>query len=228
MKSRSYNSFGRKRGLIAREVKWVIFGLIFLAIAAAAQTPAASFNSEWEGLTDGQIRRLNAGEIVILDKDQSTGKEAQRFIQAAIIFDQPVDTVWKLFRQTERQAQYLPHLYKAVKVEDQGISDKVDFLLKFSLIKIDYRVQHNFDPANYYFYWSLDPGHKNDLKRLEGYWKLFKIDDSRTLARYGTIVNTSGLIPKSIQEYLTRKDLPQSLEAVKKYINSSGEYKKPG
>jgi len=214
--------------LIPRETKGVVSGFILLAVIAGAQTPAASFKTAWEGLTPGQISRIKAGQIVILGKDQSKGKEAQRFIQAAMIFDQPVDTVWKLFRQTDRQAQYLPRLDKAVTVEDQGSWNKVDFLVKFALIKIDYRVQHNFEPDHYYFYWSLDPGYKNDLKHLEGYWKLFRVDENHTAARYGTIVNTSNLIPKSIQGYLTRKDLPASLEAVKKYINSNGEYKKPG
>jgi hypothetical protein len=66
------------------------------------------------------------------------------------------------------------------------------------------------------------------LKHLEGYWRLYKIDDNHTLARYGTIVSFSELIPKSIMETLTRQNLPTSLNAVKKYVDSGGTYAKPG
>lgn len=190
--------------------------------------PTVNFANGWEGLTPDQARDLKAGKIVILDRDQSQGTDWQRFIQAAVIFEQPIDVVWGLFRQTARQEQYLAKLNKCVTVEDKGTYDKVDFFVKFSFISINYRVQHDFDPQNYYFYWSLDPGYKNKLKHLEGYWKLFKLDEQHTLARYGTIVNTSDLVPKSIQEVLTRQDLPQSLESVKKFIDSNGKYAKPG
>jgi len=208
--------------------KMLVAAVLALAFASSAEVPTVSFENGWDGLTANQVRELKAGKIVILDKDQSQGTDWQRFIQAAIIFDQPVDVAWGLFRQTDRQEQYLSRLYKCVTVEDKGTYNKVDFFVKVSFINIDYRVQHNFEPENFYFYWTLDPGYKNKLKHLEGYWKLFKIDDTHTLARYGTIVNTSDLIPKSIQEALTRQDLPQSLDAVKKYIDSNGVYAKPG
>jgi len=211
-----------------RRLLWLIPVCILLAIGLMGAELTVNFKDGWDGLSPDQIKRLKDGQVVILDKDQSQGVELQRFIQAAMIFNQPIDTAWALFRQTERQEQYLPRLYKVTVVEEHPTWNKNDFFVKFSFINIIYRVQHNFQPEKYYFYWTLDPGYKNDLKHLEGYWKLYKLDDKHTLARYGTIVNTSDLIPKSIQEYLTKQDLPESMNAVKKYIDSNGAFAKPG
>jgi len=211
-----------------RKVFWLFPIFIFIATSLRAAVPTVSFKDAYDGLTKDQISRLKAGEVVILDKDQSQGVETEHFIQAALYFSLPVDEVYKLLSNTLAQEKYLGKLYKVTSVEDHGSWNKEDFTAKISFITINYRVQHNFQPDKYYFYWALDPTYKNQLKHLEGYWKLYKIDEKHTVARYGTIVNTSDLIPKSIQEYLTTKDLPDSLGGVKKYIDSDGAWAKPG
>lgn len=211
--------YWRKRGLL-------LFVLL-LAGKLWGEPPSADNSEAWKGLTKEQIQKIKSGEIVILDKDQSRGEEAKRFIQSAMIFNQPIDKVWALFRQTQNQERYLPRLYESSLVEDHSNWNLNDFFVKFAFVNIRYRVRHNFEPENYYFYWALDPSYKNDLKHLEGYWRLYKLDENHTLARYGTIVIISELIPKSLMEEMTRKDLPESLQAVKKYIDSGGSYTKP-
>lgn len=210
---------------------WIGGGLLIFwlcGVMSIAGVPSANSPEAWKGLTPDQIRRVKSGEVVILDKDQSSGEEAKRFIQSAIIFNQPIDVVWKIFRHTEKQEQYLPRLVSSPLVEDHERWNLNDFFVKFAFVNIKYRVRHNFEPENYYFYWALDPSYKNDLKHLEGYWRLYKVDENHTLARYGTMVIISELIPKSIMEEMTRRDLPESMEAVKKYIDSGGTYTKPG
>jgi len=208
---------------------WGIIPLICLFLGSSlAGVPTAESPEAWKGLSPEQIKKIKAGEIIILDKDQSSGDEAKRFIQAAMIFNQPIEAAWNLFIQTEKQEQYLPRLYDSPLVERYATWDKVDFYVKFAFIDIKYRVKHNYDNEQFYFYWALDPSYKNDLNHLEGYWRLYKVDDTHTLARYGTIVMLSELIPKSIMEEMTRRDLPESMQAVKKYIDSGGSYAKPG
>lgn len=206
----------------------LILIILFAAKLVESDVPLASSPEAWKGLTAEQIQRIKSGEIVILDKDQSQGEDAKRFIQAAMVFNQPIEVAWNLFRHTEHQEQYLPRLISSPLVEDHQSWNLNDFFVKFAFVDIRYRVRHNFEPDKYYFYWALDPNYKNDLKHLEGYWRLYKIDDSHTLARYGTIVIISELIPKSLMEQMTRSDLPESMQAVKKYIDSNGAYTKPG
>jgi len=201
--------------------------VLLITIPALARVPTIDDPEAFQGLSPEQIQAVKAGEVVILHKDQDSKGDTQRFIQSAILFNQPIDVVWQLLHQTEKQDEYLPRLYKCELVERQANWDKIDFFIKVLFVNIDYRVKHNFDDENYYMFWALDPDYPNDLKHLEGYYRLYKVDENHTLARYGTIFVLSGLIPKSIQEILTRQDLPVSLDAVKKRIDSNGAYTKP-
>jgi len=66
------------------------------------------------------------------------------------------------------------------------------------------------------------------MKRVDGYWRLYKIDDQHTLARYGTNVEVSSLIPNFVMEKLTKSNLPANMDACFKYFNSGGTWTKPG
>jgi len=199
----------------------VILALTFLgAIPPTADSPEA-----WKGLTAEQIKKVKQGEIVILTK-QGSGEE-ERFIKAAMIINQPIDVVWNLLCQTWRQEEYLPGLISSPLIEKHKDWNIVEFNVKVLFIKINYRVKHYIDSEHYYLHWNLDPSYHNDLKHLEGYYWLYKIDDKHTLIRYGTVVVVSELIPRSIQDALTKRDLPKNLQAVKKWLDSAGTYKKP-
>ncbi len=199
-----------------------------LAGVGQTQVPVADNPEAWKGLTQDQVKKVKAGEIVILDKNLSSSDEAKRFIQTAMIFNQPIDAVWTLLSQTEKQEQYLRSLFDSPIIETHPTWNLSDFYVKVAFIDLKYRVRHDFESEKYYFHWNLDPSHENDLKHLEGYWRFYKIDQSHTLARYGTIVVVSELIPKSIMEEMTRRDLPESMQSVKKYVESGGTYAKPG
>ena len=76
--------------------------------------------------------------------------------------------------------------------------------------------------------WTLAPGYKNDMKRLEGFWQYYYVDDQHTLARYGTLTETGFGVPVKVQEFLARRDIPESLGRVKKWVDSGGTFRKPG
>jgi hypothetical protein len=206
----------------------LLLGVFVLARSGPAAVPSADNPEAWQGLTAEQVRKVKAGEIVIMGANTPQGDETKRFIQAAMILNQPIDTAWALFRQTEKQEQYLSELIKCTRAEDHGNWDKMDFFVKILFVTIKYRDIHHYEPQNYYFYWALDPDFKNDLKQQEGFWRLYKLDAKRTLGRYGTIVQVSDLIPKSVMEVMTKQMLPKDMGAVKKYIDSGGTWAKPG
>lgn len=197
-----------------------------LALFLISAVPTVDDPEAWKGLTPEQIKKVKAGEIVILDEDTSGGEDQKRFIRAAMIFDQPIDKAYALFRATENQHRYLPDLdsCKLVKRDDKG--DRVDFHVKL-IFDIDYRIHHHYDDANFHYWWHLDPEYDNDMKQVDGFWKLYKIDDKRTLGRYGTRVQVSSIIPQFIMTRLTKSNLPVAMEACYKYIQSGGTYTKP-
>lgn len=198
-----------------------------LCFSAFAGVPTADDDDAWEGLTPEQIKKVKAGEIVLVDQDNSEGDDQKRFIQAAMIFDQPIDDAWALFKKTELQHRYLPDLDSCELVSRDEDGDLVDFHVKL-VLDIDYRIKHEYDDDDYQLSWGLDPDYDNDMKRVDGYWHLYKVDDKRTLARYGTRVEVTSLIPDFVMVKLTEKNLPLNMDAAYKYIQSGGKYTKPG
>ena len=91
-----------------KAVKKIGLFLMIWLLAGVGQTqvPVADNPEAWKGLTQDQVKKVKAGEIVILDKNLSSSDEAKRFIQTAMIFNQPIDAVWTLLSQTEKQEQY--------------------------------------------------------------------------------------------------------------------------
>ena len=206
----------------------VMGSLVAIAVSLVAAAPTANDPQAWKGLTPDQVKKVKAGQIVILDQDTSQGDQQKRFIQAAVIFSQPVDVVYKLFRQTETQARYLPDLESCKLISRNAKGDIVEFHVKILMMDIVYRIHHVYDDANCYLSWGLDPSFDNDIKQGDGYWRLFKYDDKHTLARYGTNVQVSSYIPAAVMDRLTKGNLPENLQAVKTYIDSGGTYRKPG
>ncbi|MGB9736613.1 MAG: hypothetical protein ACP5JP_04330 [bacterium] len=179
-----------------------------------------------EGLSITDIANLEAGKIVVLKQDSGEGKNKQSLIKASLVFNQPIDRVWDLLKQTDRQKEYLPHLKDAQIIEANSKGNITQFMLKIMFFNIRYRVDHKFENSKFRLTWHLDPDYKNDLKELYGYYQLYKIDDTHTLARYGSKVDIGLLVPTFIEDSLTRKDLPTALGNVKKWIDSDGKFRK--
>ncbi len=205
----------------------MLAALALLPLHPARAVKTADDPEAWKGLTADQIARVKQGEVVLLDKDTSESGKQKRMIEAAMIFDQPIEVAWKLFRETEAQDRYLPDLESCTLVSRNSKGDQVDFHVKL-VFNINYRIHHVYDDQDCYLHWGLDPGYDNDMKRVDGFWRLYKIDDTHTLARYGTWVEVSSFIPDFIMERLTKSNLPVNMQAVYKYIESGGTYRKPG
>jgi hypothetical protein len=176
-------------------------------------------------LSPEEMARLKKGEIVILKEMASEGDDKTAYIRALLVLNKPIEKIWSLITKTERQVEYLSNIDEVTLVSRDGTGDIVEFHLSFGFIKVVYRVIHRYGD-NYYLYWSLDPNFKNDLKELKGFWQYFKLDDNTTLARYGTRVKASSLIPKFVEEYMTKRDLPKALDDVKRWLDTDGAFNK--
>ena len=210
----------------------VFLMVLFLAPGRAAGDERVKLSSPplppkaLEGLSVTDIARLEEGKIVVLKQDSGEGKNKKSLILASLLFNQPINKVWEMLKQTDRQKEYLPHLRVAKIIQGDNNGNITEFMLKIMFFNIRYRVDHSFDNADYKLSWHLDPNYKNDLKELYGYYRLYKVDDTHTLARYGSRVDIGLLVPGFIEDALTRKDLPTALGNVKKWIDSGGTFRK--
>lgn len=62
--------------------------------------------------------------------------------------------------------------------------------------------------------------------RYGGFYNVYSIDENTSLLEFGMLLETSALVPKFVQDYLTKQDLPEALAAVKKYMDSGGTWAK--
>jgi hypothetical protein len=177
------------------------------------------------GLTLKQREKLARGEIIRTESTVTT-PEGKTLIEAALVFNQPPEEVWRLLSKTEDQVKYLDEV-KSVSVVCQDLTgDTLELTIKVLVKTIVYRQVHRFDEKNLFFEWSLDPDFRCDLKELQGFWKFYPFGSGSTLARYGSRVSFRFLIPRFIQTALIKNNLPRALRSVRKYVNSGGTWEK--
>jgi len=167
------------------------------------------------------VRRLRSENLALLPgvRDESL------YINALVVFDQPLQRTLELLSQTQRQSEYLPELKRVVTVrrEDHAVIDEHHVRILF--IRIDYRLRTEMDPATGRIWWQLDPNPDNDLDVLEGYWELYDYGASRTLGVFGTRVVVGPALPSFLQNAATRRNVPRVVERMRLWVNSDGRYR---
>lgn len=180
----------------------------------------------YKGLTPEQIERMEAGEVVILKSPEHL--IGRQMVLAAFILDRDIDTVWELMASPWRQGEYLANVESATLIKKWDIYDQVEIKVRIMGIPINYCLIGTRDKSEYYSHWELNPEYKNDMKEVTGFYRFYWIDENHTLARYGTLVETKVFLPPAVQTFMTKQALPQSLGAVKKWLDSGGEYRREG
>lgn len=209
---------------------WLAAALICGALLVGAKDKPAGAPGDqdpeaYKGLSKEQIERVKKGEVLILDRPETV--EGRQMITAAMVFNQDIDTVWGLLTARSRQEEYLPRLDRSIPVGKSDAGDVIEIHVKILTMDIVYRTVGTADKTKYQSSWKLDPNFKNDMKEISGFYHFYWIDDQHTLARYGTWVQTGIGLPSSVQEFLIKRDLPESLAAQKKWVDSNGTWRKP-
>lgn len=171
----------------------------------------------FKDLTEEQKKKILSGEVVLVSSHEGA-PEGKSIISAALIFEVPVERAWSVLSATERQAEYLAEIEELKIVERGPDYNRAFFLVKMMGQKVRYTVIHHFNPGELYFWWELDRSEPHDLKELYGFWKLFRYDEGRTVARYGTLVKPAFPVPAFIRNWLSRSNVRHSLATVKNYV----------
>lgn len=148
--------------------------------------------------------------------------EASQVARGFVIFEQPVSRAFRLLSQTGRQKEYRPELDSIETVEwlDDGTVD--EHHLKMMFMDIRYRLRNHVDAARRRIQWELAPGFESDLKRVDGSWELYALEEGRTLGVFGTVVEVGAGVPAFLQDYVTRKNLPRTLERCRRWVDGDG------
>ncbi len=170
-----------------------------------------------KGLTEEQKKKILSGEVVLVSSHEGA-PEGKSIISAVLVFEVPVERAWAILSAPELQAEYLEEIEELKTVERGPDFNRMFFLVKVMGQRVRYTVIHHFWPDQFYLWWELDRNEPHDLKELYGFWKLFRYDERRTVARYGTFVRPAFPVPAFLRNWLSRSNVRHSLATVKKYV----------
>lgn len=207
-------------------MKKTILALIVICFSASmgmAATP--DFGPDGlKGLNEAQKQKLAQGQIVFTFTD-STSQAHAGLIEAAVVFDKSPEETWYFLTRVEDQYKYLKEVEISRAMTKTDPVNLVLFKVTAAMLSVDYRVSYQYDQANKYFHWGLDPGFQNDLLDLRGFWRVYPYGQGKTLARYGSNVSLKN-VPGFIEDMFKKSGVSRSLVSVKKYVDSGGTYHK--
>ena len=148
-----------------------------------------------------------------------------RTVRALVLFERPRDEVMELLTSTTRQKEYRPELSRVEVIDTSDHANVAEYKLRFMLTSLSYRVREAWDPASGRVWWTLDPTFHNGLEVLDGLWELRALDDRRTLGRFSTRIDLGPELPDFLQDFATRKKLPESMEQVRRWVDSGGTWR---
>jgi hypothetical protein len=205
----------------------VLLAALLLVGGAASAQPAlpgkrpASAQALLDAQPEDRREELFDERMVLLPSDGLPKGQ----IEALVLFSQPPEKVWELLLQRERQKEYRPELVSLTVVE-RGADELVEEQhLKIAFLDVGYRLRNRFDGAQRTFTWELDPSFESTLPHVSGYWELHELAGGRTLARFGTKVSVSPAVPGFLQNAITRKNVPESLENTRQWVDSDGRWR---
>ena len=193
-------------------------GVVATVAAAPQVSSAETAASILEAQPPKVVERLFERGVVLVDSPDD-------FVRALVVFKQPLPEVWALITQTGRQGEYRPELKDNDEVEAYSDGNLVQQRMKVMFVNIRYRLRYRHDEVAGRQAWELDPEFDNSLKRVEGFLELFELDETQTLGRFGTAVNVGAALPGFLQDWTTRKNVPETVERLRKWVDSGGAWR---
>ena len=202
-------------------MKKAFFVLFFLLVVSTLATAAETdFGADGlKGISAEQQKMLAEDKIIFSTRDKS---KDNTLIEAAVVFNQPIESTWALLTKVDEQDKYFNEIKKIRLVSKDPVT--VEFGLKVFFLSYRYQNQYQFNKSDYYFAWALDPTYKNELNSLSGFWKFYPYGGNKTLGRYGGNVVIRG-IPEWIQGILKKNSIEKALQATKSFVDSGGTWR---
>ncbi len=206
-------------------IKRLLCLIIGITMVLSATTIFGAENID-KHLTAANIAKLEKGETILLDQTYKDKNGKTRGKGLAIIqVNASKDKACKHLSDFTYYKGFMPMVIVSDIYHNGEGKVGVGYVLKVVIKKVKYHCMHSFDKGKGEIKFWLDDNQKNDIKSTEGLWKVIPRGDKCFIA-YTVSVDTGVAIPKAIQDYLTKKDLPNVVKAAKMRIESGGTYTK--
>lgn len=194
----------------------VVLGLVSVFVPRAA--PAGSFCTA----SPEAAASLESGEVAVALRE-TEGSNVKEGCALGVI-EAPLEQVFAVLDDPARFGEFMPH----VQVSEVEPGDDGDVLnhqvldLPFPIRNRHYTIRletnHSEEhPDRLEIAWTYVPGSGN-VEENEGTWTLLRLSANRTLAVYRVYTDPGGLIPKWALNRVTRRTLPEVIEAIRRRV----------
>jgi len=195
-----------------REAKLICVALGALLVSAVFAS--AMMDVTARPLSDAELAKIETGEIILESNTVRDAKGNARATGLAIGFiDAPKDKIMDTILDYPSYPEFMPRV-KAISLTGEGEHQVVNYTIKVTLLTIKYAMVHQVDRAAGTIQFNLDKTKKNDIADSQGFWAL-KPHKNGTIIYYSVLVDTGMAVPKAIEDYLTKKDLPNLIAKVR-------------
>jgi ribosome-associated toxin RatA of RatAB toxin-antitoxin module len=184
---------------------------VLVALLIVAGSPA---RANPVGLSDGEVRRLEHGEVVILDvlppsgsREPGQGGTAVTFVHAS------PETVWRVLVDYPRHAELYPHVTSAEVLEADADRTLVRYVVGVGPFSFGFHVNNYPDAARGRLVWRLDRDRRNGLFHdTWGYWQVESRGEG-VLLTYAMAART--MLPPFFTRGAERDGLVETVKAVR-------------
>jgi len=210
-------------------VQAVVLGVLVLAACAMPCAADDSAEDMDAYLTPKNIARLEKGDVIVFKKSgkDERGKASGEGRVMALV-NRPFDIVWEHLCRFEDHPQFMPRLVdiEMYPVDEHTRGMKETVSLPF--MKVCYHVLQTPDKEAGTVAWRLDRTKENDINDTSGCWMLKPHGDDQCIVMYSGVADSGLFIPKVLENYLMKFNLPDIVKALKKRAESDGAYTKRG
>jgi ribosome-associated toxin RatA of RatAB toxin-antitoxin module len=187
-----------------------------LFIVAASPQPAKAVD-----LTDDQRRRLEGGEVVVVNvlPPGGSGKPSQGGTALALT-RAPVEAVWQVVVDYRRHSGLYPRVVAADVLEADAEHSLVRYVLGIGPFAFGFHVDNFADEPRRRLEWRLASERRNDLFRESwGYWQI-EPDPRGAMVTYAMAART--VLPAFLTRGAERDGLVETLKAVRQRAEQAG------
>lgn len=193
---------------------WKLVSLVLAALLVSALWAAAAMEVKARPLSEAELARIEAGEVILESNTVRDAKGNARATGLAIGFiPAPKDKIMDTILDYPSYPEFMPRV-KTITLTGEGEHQAVNYTIKVLMLNIKYTMTHQVDREAGTIQFSLDKTKKNDIADSQGFWAL-KPHKNGTVIYYSVLVDTGMAVPKKIEDYLTKKDLPNILRKLR-------------
>lgn len=152
--------------------------------------------------------------------EQQSGKD-DGVIRAVIVFERPRAEVFAVLTQPALQKSYLPNVKKSELVGARTAQGEVEDIEVSFLFTFKFRTQHWFYPEQHRIEWVLDESAPGSLSAQSGYFQLYALDESTTIAEYGTRVQLKDGFINFLRSLGEKGGVRDALDATRAHVKKT-------